>query len=82
MRCRSAVTSPCHVPKMIPPVHLAYCFSCRSYLSLSVSDCMLSVSNDLLMPSATVRSAGSFWMNPVAMVLFMLCSDVSVEWLR
>ena len=34
------------------------------------------------MSSATVivRSGGLFW-SPVAMVLFMLCSDVLVEWL-
>ena len=44
---------------------------------------MLTVSNTLLMSSATVivRSGGLFWLNPVAMVLFMLCSDVLVEWL-
>ena len=45
--------------------------------------CMLTVSNALLMSSATVivRSGGLFWLNPVAMVLFMLCSAVLVEWL-
>ena len=44
---------------------------------------MLNVSNALLMSSATVmvRSGGLFWLNPVAMVLFMLCSAVLVEWL-
>ena len=44
---------------------------------------MLAVSNALLMSSATVivRSSGLFWLNPVAMVLFMLCSVVLVEWL-
>ena len=44
---------------------------------------MLTVSNALLMSSATVivRSGGLFWLKPVAMVLFMLCSDVLVEWL-
>ena len=44
---------------------------------------MLNVSNDLLMSSATVivRSGALFWLKPVAMVLFMLCSDVRVEWL-
>ena len=45
--------------------------------------CMLTVTNALLMSSATVivRSGGLFWLNPVAMVLFMLCSAVLVEWL-
>ena len=35
------------------------------------------------MSSATVivRSGGLFWLKPVAMVLFMLCSAVLVEWL-
>ena len=44
---------------------------------------MLTVSNAFLMSSATVnvRSAGLFWLKPVVMVLFMLCSDVFVEWL-
>ena len=47
-----------------------------------MSVCMLTVSNDLLMSSATVIvcSGGLFWLNPVAMVLFMLCSVVIVEW--
>ena len=45
---------------------------------------MLIMSNALLMSSATVivRSGGLFWLKPVAMVLFVLCSDVLVEWLR
>ena len=44
---------------------------------------MLTVSNALLMSSATVivRSSGLFWSKPVAIVLFMLCSAVLVEWL-
>ena len=44
---------------------------------------MLTVSNALLMSSATVivLSGGLFWLKPVAMVLFMLCSAVLVEWL-
>ena len=44
---------------------------------------MLTVSNALLMSSATVimRSGGLFWLKPVAMVLFMLCSAALVEWL-
>ena len=43
----------------------------------------LSVLNALLMSRATlnVRSGGLFWLKPVAMVLFMLCSTVLVEWL-
>ena len=43
---------------------------------------MLTVSNALLMSSATVivRSGGLFWLKPVGMVLFMLCSAVLVEW--
>ena len=44
---------------------------------------MLTVSNAFLMSSATVivRSGGLFWLKPVAMVLFMVCSAVFVEWL-
>ena len=44
---------------------------------------MLTVSNALHMSRATVivRSGGLFWLKPVAMVLFMLCSAVFVEWL-
>ena len=44
---------------------------------------MLTVSNALLMSSATVIvcSGGLFWLKHVAMVLFMLCSSVLVEWL-
>ena len=35
------------------------------------------------MSSATVivRSGGLFWLKPVTLLLFMLCSDVLVEWL-
>ena len=45
------------------------------WCSLCVSMCMLTVSNALLMSSATVivRSGGLFWLKPVAMVLCMLC---------
>ena len=41
------------------------------------------MSNAFLMYSATVivRSGGLCWLKPVAMVLFMLCSAVLVEWL-
>ena len=44
---------------------------------------MLPVSNALLMSSATVivRSGGLVCLKPVAMVLFMLCNVVLVEWL-
>ena len=44
---------------------------------------MLTVSNVFLMSSATVivRSGGLFWLKPVAMVLFMLCIVLLVEWL-
>ena len=44
---------------------------------------MLTVSNVFLVSSATVivRSGGLFWFKPVAMVLFMVCSVVLVEWL-
>ena len=44
---------------------------------------MLTMSNALLMSSATVivRSDGLFGLEHVAMVLFMLCSAVLVEWL-
>ena len=43
---------------------------------------MFTVSNALFMYSTTVivRSGGLFWLKPVAMVLFMLCSAVLVEW--
>ena len=53
------------------------------WCGLCVSGCMLTVSNTLLMSSATVivRSGGLFWLKPVAMVLFMLYSAVLVEWL-
>ena len=44
---------------------------------------MLTVSIALLMSSATVivRSGGLLGLKPVAIVLFMLCSAVLVEWL-
>ena len=42
---------------------------------------MLTVSNVLLMSTLIVHSGRLFWLNPVAMVLFMLCSAVLVEWL-
>ena len=53
------------------------------WCSLCVSVCMFTVSNYFLVSTATVivRSGGLFWLNPVAMVLFMLSSTVLVEWL-
>ena len=53
------------------------------WCSLCVCVCMLTVSNALSTSSVTVivRSGGIFWLKPVAMVLFMLCSAVLVEWL-
>ena len=43
---------------------------------------MLTVSNAFLMCNATVivHSGGLLWFKHVAMVLFMLCSAVLVEW--
>ena len=43
----------------------------------------LTDSNALLMSSATVivRSGSLFWLKPGAMVFFMVCSAVLVEWL-
>ena len=45
-------------------------------VSLSISVCMLIVSNALLMSNATVMVCygGSFWLKPVAIVLLMHCS--------
>ena len=44
------------------------------WCSLSVSVCMLTVSNALLMSSATVivRPGGLFWLKPVAMVVYVV----------
>ena len=39
---------------------------------------MLTVSN----ATVIVRSSGLFWLNPVAIVLLMLCSAVLVGWLN
>ena len=43
--------------------------------------CMLTMSNALLMSSATVvvRSGDLFWLNPIAMVMFILCRVVAFE---
>ena len=53
------------------------------WCSLCVNVCMLTVSNVLLMSSATVivRSGSLLRLKPVAIVPFMLCSTVPVEWL-
>ena len=47
-------------------------------MSLSINVCMSTVSNALLMSSATamVRVGGMGWLKPVATVLLMLCSAV------
>ena len=46
-----------------------------------ISVCMFIVSKALLIPSATVivRVGGAIWLNPFAMVLFSVCSAVTVE---
>ena len=45
------------------------------------SVCMFIVSKALLMSSATVivRAGGDIWLNPFAIVLFNVCSSVTVE---
>ena len=51
---------------------------CNSFL---ISVCMIIVSKALLIPSAilSVRAGGTIWLNPVATVLFTVCSAVTVE---
>ena len=53
-------------------------FVCSSFL---ISVCMFIVSKALLISSATViaRAGGAIWLNPVAAVLFNVCSAVTVE---
>ena len=53
-------------------------FVCSSFL---ISVCMFIVSKALLISSATVsvRTGGAIWLNPLAMVLFSVCSAVTVE---
>ena len=53
-------------------------FVCSSFL---ISVCMLIVSKDLLISSATVivRAGGAIWLNPYATVLLNVCSAVIVE---
>ena len=50
-------------------------------ISFLISVCMFIVSNALLISSATVivRTGGAIWLNPFAMVLFTVYSDVTVE---
>ena len=49
--------------------------------SLLISICMFIVSKALLISSAAVivRAGGAIWLNPFAMVLFTMCSAVTVE---
>ena len=51
---------------------------CRRFL---ISECMFIVSEALLILNATVivRAGGAIWLNPLAMVLFSVCSAVTVE---
>ena len=51
---------------------------CSSFL---ISVCMFIVSTDLLISSATViaHAGGAIWLNPLATVLFTVCSAVTVE---
>ena len=50
---------------------------CSSFL---ISVCMFIVTKALLIWSATVivRTGGAIWLNPFAMVLFRVCSAVTV----
>ena len=53
-------------------------FVCSSF---PIKVCVLIVSKALLMSSATVtvRAGGAIWLNPFAIVLFNVCSAVTVE---
>ena len=53
-------------------------FVCSSFL---ISVCMFIVSKAFLMSSATVivHAGVAIWLNPFAMVLLSVCSDVTVE---
>ena len=59
---------------MIVPVMLVY----SSFL---ISVCMFIVSKALLLSSVTVivRAGGVIWLNPFGMVLFNVCSAVTIE---
>ena len=50
-------------------------------ISFLISVCMFILSKALLISSATliVRAGGAIWLNPFAMVLFNMCSAVTVE---
>ena len=50
------------------------------YSSFLISVCMFIVSKALLISSATliVRAGGAIWLNPFAMVLFSVCSAITV----
>ena len=52
---------------------------CSSFL---ISVCMFIVSKALLISSATVivLTGGAIWLDLLAMVLFTVCSAVTVEW--
>ena len=51
---------------------------CSSYL---ISVCIFIVSKDLLISIATVivRAGGAIWLNPIATVMFTVCSAIPVE---
>ena len=51
------------------------------YASFLISVCIFIMLKDLLISSATVivHAGGAIWLNPFAMVLFNVCSAVTVE---
>ena len=59
-------------------VDVSICIVLRAFV---VCVCILTVSNVLLMSSVnvSVRVSGLFWLKPVAMVFFILCSALLVE---
>ena len=59
--------------KIVPGI-----FVCSSFL---ICVCMFIVSKAFLISSATliVRAGGAIWLNPFTMVLFSVCSAVTVE---
>ena len=71
--CHASLDVVCDVSSMVCGM-----FVC---VNLSINVCMFTVSNALLMSSATamVRVGGMGWLKPVAIVLLMLCSAVFVE---
>ena len=50
-------------------------------ISFLISVCMIIVSKALLISSGTLiaRAVGAIWLNPLAMVVFNVCSAVTVE---